>query len=102
MEEEQVKHSDTLDLHTFNVKEAIQAVHMYLDAKINLLKKSHRKMKRLFIITGRGRHSGNQGSKLGPAVQELLRRRNIPFTQPVYNSGMLEVKIYSNTLLFHL
>lgn len=67
---------DTLDLHYLYVKEAVSALDIFLDNNIHLLKGTS-KSQALFVITGRGKRSINQISKLKPAVITRLKKRKL-------------------------
>ena len=69
---------NTLDLHFLFVKEAIPSLDVFIDRNINLLRLSATKhTEYLQIITGRGKNSPNGISKIRPAVEARLKKRNI-------------------------
>ncbi|CAH1176426.1 unnamed protein product [Phaedon cochleariae] len=83
---------NTLDLHFLYVKEAIPSLDVFLDRNINLLRLSNTKQSEyLQIITGRGNRSEGGISRIKPAVQARLKKRNIKFVP--LNPGLLKVKV---------
>eukprot|EP01095_Lingulamoeba_sp_RSL-Kostka_P009043 TRINITY_DN308_c0_g2_i1.p1 TRINITY_DN308_c0_g2~~TRINITY_DN308_c0_g2_i1.p1 ORF type:complete len:391 (+),score=155.55 TRINITY_DN308_c0_g2_i1:31-1203(+) len=60
-----------IDLHGLQVDEALFVVDNYLNKK---------KTPTLTIITGKGLHSEGHKFKIGPALEEHLNQKNIPFT----------------------
>lgn len=70
---------DTLDLHHLYVKEAINALNIFLDQQIVRLGESNKSMNKLLIITGRGNNSVNGIPRVRPAVIAQLRKRKIRY-----------------------
>lgn len=63
---------DVIDLHGLQVEPAVEIVAEYLD-------KWTKKSGSYTIITGKGLHSDEKGPKIRPAVEKLLKDRNIKF-----------------------
>lgn len=66
----------TLDLHYYQVPEALQVLDVFLDEHIASLAEQHTK-KNVFIITGRGVHSSGGKSRIRPAVEARLKKRGL-------------------------
>jgi DNA-nicking Smr family endonuclease len=76
---ENESNNNTLDLHGFFVKEALEILEDYL---FHFKKKSKiLYSKKVFVITGTGQHSKNGKAKLRPAVQEYLKKSNFKFKE---------------------
>lgn len=106
----------TLDLHNLYVKEAINALDIFLDSHIAHLLNSKNINCNLHIITGRGNNSKNGIPKVRPAVVKQLKNRGLTYVYLVFvmfakesriitcfrysvvNPGLLRVKIYKNRL----
>lgn len=71
--------SHTLDLHNLYVKEAINALDIFLDSHIEELQNSRKSNCYLHIITGRGNNSKNGIPKVRPAVMKQLRNRRLTY-----------------------
>lgn len=73
----------TLDLHHLYVPEALQVLDLFLDKHISELKDSDRNsyMTKLFLITGRGRHSPGGQARIKPAVKKRLMERGIQYVE---------------------
>ncbi|XP_075228041.1 uncharacterized protein LOC142328260 [Lycorma delicatula] len=87
----------TLDLHFYQVKEALEVLNLFLDSAINRLKEKQKSQVVLYIITGRGLHSTNGKSKLRPVIMNKLKSLRIPCT--IVNPGMLSIVVTKNTPL---
>eukprot|EP01080_Neovahlkampfia_damariscottae_P004167 gene4167-7477_t len=70
---ENENNKNTLDLHGFYVKEALDV----LEQKLKNLKS----LKKIFIITGTGQHSKHGKAKLRPEVNNYLKNRNYKFKE---------------------
>ena len=64
----------TLDLHYYQVPEALQVLDVFLDQHIATLAEQQMK-KIVFIITGRGVHSADGKSRIRRAVESRLKKR---------------------------
>lgn len=72
------QHNDeTLDLHYLLVKEAVEAVEIFLSYHIEKLKTRPENHVTIFIITGRGLNNSSGKSRIKPAVCKLLRNKKI-------------------------
>ncbi|XP_044762253.1 uncharacterized protein LOC123319390 isoform X2 [Coccinella septempunctata] len=92
----QLQNMNTLDLHYLFVKEAVSALDVFIDGKIEHLNATAGKQTQdLLIITGRGNRSANGVSKIRPAVIRRLEARNIRFHK--MNPGLLKIKIRRDT-----
>ncbi|GBP82185.1 NEDD4-binding protein 2-like 1 [Eumeta japonica] len=75
------RNKTTMDLHFLFVREAMQALDLFLDHHIMILRKhvtnfNKRRPGMIFLITGRGVHSPN-GPKIKPAAKRRLRQRGV-------------------------
>ncbi|OWR48136.1 hypothetical protein KGM_212297 [Danaus plexippus plexippus] len=90
----------TLDLHYLRVREAKEALDLFLDTHIQKLKelqtRSSVRCHDLFFITGRGAHSQGE-PKLKPAVQKRLLERGLNFI--IHNPGLLISSVRSDNKL---
>ncbi|XP_044762086.1 uncharacterized protein LOC123319279 [Coccinella septempunctata] len=92
----QLQNMNTLDLHYLFVKEAVSALDVFIDGKIEHLNATAGKQtQHLLIITGRGNRSANGVSKIRPAVIKRLEARKIRYYK--MNPGLLKIKIKRNT-----
>lgn len=79
LSEHSLGHKDQrfLDLHYLYVKEAEQALAMFLDGQISRLQQQNKQKETLFIITGRGKNSVGGKAQIKPLVQKRLRDRKL-------------------------
>ncbi|RZB39803.1 Smr and/or DUF1771 domain containing protein, partial [Asbolus verrucosus] len=68
---------NTIDLHHLFVKEAIQALDIFLDDEICALQDQVLEKKSVMVITGRGKHSLHGIPKIKPAVMKRLNARGL-------------------------
>ncbi|KAK7066835.1 hypothetical protein SK128_000985 [Halocaridina rubra] len=73
----------TLDLHQMTVKEAVQVTNEFLTS-------TAAGQHRVQIITGRGVHSEGGVPKVKPVITELLKEKNLKFTEK-HKGGCFEV-----------
>ena len=69
--------SETIDLHYLFVKEAIVVLDVFIDAHIIDLKQKPDQRRKVYVITGYGKHSKDGLAKLKPAVMGRLVARKI-------------------------
>lgn len=69
--------SKTLDLHFLYVKEAEQALDLFIDNQLSKLKEHNQPKETLYIITGRGRNSRNGVPHIKIAVKRCLKTRKL-------------------------
>ncbi|KAJ3633566.1 hypothetical protein MTP99_010505 [Tenebrio molitor] len=87
---------DTIDLHGFYVREAIQVLDVFLDKEIRSLQNDDfLDKKALMVITGRGKHSVGGVPKIKPAVIDRLKERNLKYA--IINPGLLKVHIFEDS-----
>jgi DNA-nicking Smr family endonuclease len=87
---------DTIDLHGFYVREAIQVLDVFLDEEIRSLQNDDfLDKKALMVITGRGKHSVGGVPKIKPAVIDRLKERNLKYA--IINPGLLKVHIFEDS-----
>lgn len=87
----------TLDLHFLYVREAEQALALFLDNQISRLKQTGRPHDTVFIITGRGNRSAGGVSQLKPAIKRRLRERRLGYVE--MNPGLLRVLLTKHSVL---
>ncbi|GLV31901.1 hypothetical protein CBL_07661 [Carabus blaptoides fortunei] len=85
------QNSKTLDLHFLYVKEAQQALALFIDNQLSKLKENNKSKETLFIITGRGRNSRDGVPHIKLAVKRCLKDRCLEFVE--MNPGLLKVTI---------
>lgn len=68
---------DTLDLHNLFVREALEAVDIFLDYQIKKLNRSTKRSLVFYVITGYGARSNNRLGRIKPAVTKKLISKNI-------------------------
>ncbi|XP_043282407.1 uncharacterized protein [Venturia canescens] len=83
---------DTLDLHNFYVREALQAVDIFIDYQLRKLNASTKRSTVFFVITGHGARSNNGLGRIKSAVTKKFINRNIRFTEA--NPGCLKVTLH--------
>lgn len=94
--------SGTIDLHFFRVREAREALDIFVDTHIQKLREARDRggprVRDLYFITGRGRHS--QGKpKLKPAVKKRLNERGFHWCER--NPGLLVTQVCADHKLSH-
>ncbi|XP_077286930.1 uncharacterized protein LOC143911773 [Arctopsyche grandis] len=89
--------SYTLDLHSLYVMEALLVLDVFLDKHISELRERKLSTSKLFLITGRGRHSPGQQPRIKPAVKKRLGERGLCAYE--INPGLLGVFITSLSIL---
>lgn len=82
---------NTLDLHGLSCNEALSMFKKVFQKKKADLKYDPRQKSFLYVITGCGRHSFNNKSKLRPTIINYLNRTGISFKEP--NLGLLKVDL---------
>ncbi|XP_075975044.1 uncharacterized protein LOC142975840 [Anticarsia gemmatalis] len=88
----------TIDLHYLRVKEAKEAMDIFIDSHIQNLRKVHKRSVVLYLITGRGLHSPGR-PKVKPACINRLKERNLSFTE--CNPGLISTKVTCDDKLVH-
>ncbi|KAG2146399.1 DUF1771-domain-containing protein [Suillus bovinus] len=76
-----------LDLHGLYVKEAIT----YSDKAIKEARQ--RRDSQIRLIVGKGLHSNGNVAKIKPALEDLMKRLNLPFEVDPLNAGVLIVQL---------
>ena len=69
------KDNTMIDLHHLHVVEALTSLDVFIEGHLAGMTQGQRKV--LYVITGRGRHSPGQKSKIKPAVAKRLNSMNI-------------------------
>lgn len=87
------KDSRTIDLHYLYVKEAEQALAMFLDCHISRVQQSKLRQDSLFIITGRGKNSQDGVSHIKPAIKKKLKERKLGYVSPFRLISFVHVSI---------
>lgn len=79
LSEHSINHNNSkvIDLHYLYVKEAEQALAMFLDCHISHIQQTKQRQEFLFIITGRGKNSQDGISHIKPVVKRKLKERRL-------------------------
>ncbi|CAB3227016.1 unnamed protein product [Arctia plantaginis] len=88
--------NETVDLHFFRVKEAMEAMDLFIDRHIQRLRDLNLRSVTLFFITGRGLHSPGR-PKVKPACIKRLRERGLHHSE--CNPGLLRSRVSYNSKL---
>lgn len=81
---------DQIDLHGLFVAEAEK----FVDKRIQTAKK--KKIEKLVIIVGAGNHSENGIQRIKPAIEDLLRKHGLQYSENTPNKGCLLVDLASS------
>lgn len=92
--------SDTLDLHSFKVVEAVIVFDLFIDYRLRLLSERGSSQECLNIITGRGSHSVNGKPRIKPAIINRAKKRNLR-CQTLQNPGVVRVWVSSDSKPSH-
>lgn len=88
--------SETVDLHYYRVREAKEAMDLFIDSHIRKIRETNKHDIVLFFITGRGLHSTG-GPKVKPACMKRLRERGLRYIE--CNPGLLRARVTCNDKL---
>ncbi|PNF30667.1 hypothetical protein B7P43_G06102 [Cryptotermes secundus] len=91
------QNDNTLDLHNYRVREALQAFDIFVDRHIVGLSGQGPGRRALYAITGRGAHSQDGIPRIRNAVEQRIRARGLQCGR--VNDGLLRVIVCSDSAL---